>query len=129
MRSLRILTSDGRLVAGRAKVALSVFERMKGWLGKTAVAPDEALLLPGTSSVHSWGMHFSFDLVFVDRAGEVVKLCPRMAPYSVAYGPFKAWAGMRGLQALELPEGSLERLGLQLGERLVFEDRTDGGDV
>ena len=125
MRSLRILTTDGRLVAGRAKVALSVFERMKGWLGKTTVAPDEGLLLPGTSSVHSWGMHFSFDLVFMDRAGEVVKLCPRMEPFSVAYGPFKAWAGMRGLQALELPEGSLERLGLKLGDRLVFEDRTD----
>ena len=122
MRPIIIHTYDGRVVADRAWLATTFRERAQGWLGKQGIQAGEALLLRPASSVHSFGMTFTFDLVFLDRHGRVLKLCPQMAPGRAAWGPWWAWVSFRGLQALELPAGTLATLGLRVGQILTFED-------
>lgn len=50
--------------------------RLSRLLGLTLLAPDAAgsgLLIPGCRSVHTFGMRFALDLVFIDDAGLTVR--------------------------------------------------------
>jgi uncharacterized protein len=49
--------------------------RGRGLLGRAGLAPGEGLWLP-VRSVHTIGMRFALDLVWLDRAGQVVR-CDR----------------------------------------------------
>jgi uncharacterized membrane protein (UPF0127 family) len=123
MRAISILSEDGRLLADRAWAATAWTERARGWVGKPSVEAGEGLLLNPASSIHSFGMRFSFDLAFLDSRGRVLKLRPAMRPGRVAMAPLGAWMKDRGIQALELPPGSLASWGLRVGQGLSFPDR------
>jgi uncharacterized membrane protein (UPF0127 family) len=123
MRAIKILGEDGRVLADQAWAAVTWVERGRGWLGKPAALAGEALLLSPASSIHSFGMRFTFDLAYLDRRGKVLKLRAGMRPGRVSFGPLGAWLGGRGLQALELPAGSIETWSLQVGQTLKFEGR------
>ena len=41
--------------------------RLLGLAGMTRLDPDEALVIPHCTSVHTFGMRFPIDVVFVDR--------------------------------------------------------------
>ena len=122
MRPLVIRCPDGSVLASQAWLATSWRARARGWLGKASVSVGEGLLLRPASSIHSFGMQFAFDLAFLDRQGTVLKLCPGLKPGRVAFGPWRAWLQRRGLQALELPVGSVDAFGLQVGQRLSLEE-------
>lgn len=53
--------------------ALTHRERGRGLLGRDGLGDREALWLP-VRSVHTFGMRFALDLVWLDRAGGVVRL-------------------------------------------------------
>jgi uncharacterized membrane protein (UPF0127 family) len=98
------------LLVQRVRVAQRPWERMAGLLGRRSLAADEALLLPRCRSVHTWFMRFPIDLVFLDRAGVVVRIVEQLPAFRVV------WA--RGADAvLELPAGTVARTTIQLGER------------
>jgi uncharacterized membrane protein (UPF0127 family) len=44
------------------------------------LAPDRALLIPGCRSVHTFGMRFALDVVFLDAQGEVVRVARGVPP-------------------------------------------------
>jgi uncharacterized membrane protein (UPF0127 family) len=60
-------------------------------------------------------MRFAIDVLFVDRAGRVLKISERLAPWTVA-----AWA-LDASDVLELPAGTAKASGTQVGDELVFE--------
>ena len=119
MRPIQIKTSKGVLLADRAWQATLWSERARGWLGKPSVKDGEGLLLTPASSVHSLGMAFEFDLAFLDRDGRVLKTVAPMRRQRLAWGP---WWG-KGVQALELPAGSLAKAGVTRGDVLSVEER------
>ena len=51
-----------------------------GLMGLAALGPGRALLLPSTRSVHTVGMRFALDLVWLDAAGVVVRIDRDVAP-------------------------------------------------
>ena len=61
---------DGR----RVFVARSWRARLLGLAGLAALPPGAALLLPACRSVHTFGMRFALDLVWVDARGAVRQL-------------------------------------------------------
>jgi uncharacterized protein len=85
---------DGR----RVFVARSWRARLLGLAGLTALPPDVALLLPACRSVHTFGMRFALDLVWVDARGAVVRVDRDVAPCSV-----RSCAGARAV--IEAPAG------------------------
>jgi uncharacterized membrane protein (UPF0127 family) len=96
----------------RVVVAHSFLRRLRGLLGRRSMAPDEALLLAPCPSVHTFWMRFAIDVVFLDVAGEVMRVVPGLGPWRFA------WA--RGAHAcLELPAGGAARAGLHAGVRLA----------
>ena len=61
----------GGLVIVRATTAWS---RLRGLAGLDALPPDVGLHLPRCRSVHTFGMRFALDLVWLDRDGTVVRV-------------------------------------------------------
>ena len=87
--------------------------RLKGLLGRHALASDEGIYLRPASSVHTFFMRFPIDAVFVDGEGRVLKVAAGLRPWRAA--------GCRGARAvLELSSGESERRGVRLGDQLVL---------
>ena len=121
MRPITLLNEDSQVVASAAWMATTWRERTRGWLGKAEAQPGEGILLVPASSVHSFGMRFAIDVAFLDRQNRVLKLCPALKPGRLAWGPLFQW----NLQALELPQGTLARLNIKVGQTLVVRDRAE----
>jgi hypothetical protein len=87
-------------------VARGLTARLLGLAGLDEAAVGAGLLIPRCSHVHTFGMRFALDLVFLDRAGR---------PLLVERGvPPRRFAGFSAATAiLELPRGeSLRSPGL-----------------
>lgn len=93
--------------------ARSAWQRMRGLLGRPPLQPGQALLLAPCASVHTVGMRQALDVVFLDAADRIVKLCRGVAPMRTA----AAW---RARQTVELAAGEIDRLGLAPGQRLTW---------
>lgn len=93
----------------RIRHARRFWQRAIGLLGRRALAADEALLIRPCSSIHTFGMRFAIDVVFLDRAGVVLALHPALPPWRTAR--------CRGAQAvLELAAGGAARAGICCGQ-------------
>jgi uncharacterized membrane protein (UPF0127 family) len=88
------------------------FSRLAGLLFSSPLQPGQGLLLVPCASVHTAFMRYSIDVVFLDRAGRICRIVPRLAPWRAA-------ASIGAHQALELAAGEATRLGLQAGQSLA----------
>ena len=61
-------------------VARTPWQRLRGLAFRRGPPPREALLFPGCRSVHTFGMRFSIDVVFLDARGRVVRVAPAVPP-------------------------------------------------
>lgn len=95
----------------RARLAGSSAARRRGLLGRQALDPDEGLVIAPTQGIHTFGMRFAVDVVFVDRAGVVVRLAADVPPRRVRLA-FRAFA------AIEVGAGRAAAVGLVPGDRL-----------
>ncbi|MBF2054471.1 MAG: DUF192 domain-containing protein [Candidatus Sericytochromatia bacterium] len=107
-------SAEGQLVLPRVSLANTFWLRLKGLLGRQALAPDEGLLIRPCNSVHSLGMRFSIGVVFLDADNQIVHLIPELAPgrLSPLIRPAK--------QVLELHPETLDRSSLKTGQQLHF---------
>ena len=90
--------------------ARTFFERLRGLLGRNVLTASEALHIEPCRDVHSFGMRYPLDIVFLNDTGKVVSI-GRLKPNS--------WMKCkRAKSVLELRAGSAERYGLQVGDYL-----------
>jgi uncharacterized protein len=70
-----------RTVLGlRVPVATTRRARMLGLALLDLDRAGEGLLIPRCRSIHTFGMRFALDLLFLDRDGKVVELCCQVGP-------------------------------------------------
>lgn len=80
-------------------VAAGPLARLLGLAGLRGLPPATALLLPRTRSIHTCGMRFALDLVWLDGAGGVVRVDRGVQPWRVR--------GCRAARAVvEVPSGT-----------------------
>jgi uncharacterized membrane protein (UPF0127 family) len=77
-------------------------------------AADEPLLIPRCRSVHTAGMRFAIDVVFLDARGRVVRVAPAVRPWRLvscrrAVAVVETAAGEAGI-ITAMPEDQRERL-------------------
>ena len=94
----------------RALMADRWWSRARGILGRPALPMGQGLLLTPCSSVHGIGMVRPLDLVFLDKAGTIIKV-GSLPPLGVAWH-------RSAQQVLEMRAGEIRRLGLQCGQQL-----------
>jgi len=104
------LVRDGD-VLGTAEVARTAKSRRRGLLGRDG--HDGALVLQPCRHVHTAGMRFPIDVVFVDRQGYAVKVVRDLQPWRISLA-----AGARAV--IEMPAGSLQWGQVLPGDRLYL---------
>lgn len=98
----------------RVALAQSFVQRLRGLLGRSPLCAGQALWLAQCNSIHTAGMRYPIDVVFLNRAGHVTKVC-------VAVPPWAARGSMRAASALEFRAGEAAALGIRPGMRLAWE--------
>ena len=87
--------------------------RMQGLLGRSRLAPDDGLWLVSCSSIHSIGMRFAVDLIYLDSENRVIHLVEEFRPFRIS--PFrKQCAGI-----LELRTRTIYSSNTQIGDELL----------
>jgi uncharacterized protein len=122
VRFLVVSRHDGTVVCDRCADARSPVARMKGLLGRRYLPPGEGILLRPASSIHTAFMRFPIDAVFLDREGAVLKVERDMPAWRAS--------ACRGSKAvLELSAGEAERRGVEVGDRLSWDEDPRSGDA
>lgn len=101
----RMLGGGVRLAEARTRR-----ERRRGLAGLAPIGPHDALLIVGCRSVHTFGMRFALDLIWLDARGEVVGLAHRVPPRRLC------WC-LRARSVIEAAAGEGERLAALLAAR------------
>ena len=114
MPHARLMTADGREVA-RVELAVTARQRARGLLGKAGLAPGCAMWLAPCRSIHTIGMRFAIDVVFLDRGLRVVAIRESVVPFRLA------WGGWRARGVLEFAAGEVARLKLEHGQQFFWQ--------
>jgi len=93
-------------------VAKRLLERMKGLIGKKGLENGESLWIKPCKSVHTFGMRFPIDIIFLDRESRVVALKKNFLKNHITPLYFKA------VSVLELPAGTIEMTDTRTGDRI-----------
>jgi uncharacterized membrane protein (UPF0127 family) len=89
--------------------------RLRGLLGRLRMRSDEALWVVPSRGIHTFGLLFQIDVVYLDSECRVVHLIENLGPLRI--GPLR----LRSASVLELPAGSIYNSGTQLGDRLLID--------
>ena len=76
-----VVLEDGLTV----HVAAGPFARLRGLAGLEDLPGDHGLLLPRTRSVHTFGMRFPVDVVFLDRCGWPIGVRRTVGPRRIVF--------------------------------------------
>src|SRR6202020_3076860 len=101
-------------VATEATVADSYLRRLVGLLGKTRrwARLGTGLWIVPSRGVHTIGMMFPIDLIFLGKEKEVIHVEEHLRPFRISPVSLKATS------VLELPAHTVFRTGTQVGDRM-----------
>ena len=103
----------GTELADRSERAGTSNARRRGLLGRDSLPEGTALLIAPCEAIHTFGMRFAIDVVFLSRDRRVVKVAHNVKPWRIAFC-------LRAHSALELPAGTAAKTRTQSGDRLDF---------
>ena len=106
----------GAILADRAGWCSSHWHRFRGLMLQGSLSSGHGIVLVPCASVHMALMRFAIDVVYLDRERTVLKLVRNLQPYRISFG------GRGAHSVVELPEGTLDRLELEVGDHLGFEE-------
>ena len=89
-------------------------KRRTGLLKHERLEPGEGLWIVPCESVHTFFMKFPIDLVYVDRHHKVRKVRNRVPAWRLS-------ACLSAHSIVELPAGTVEESGTQVGDELAFD--------
>ncbi len=120
----RLLTvvneTRGVILGHRVHEAASFWARARGLLGRRSLGEGEGLLLYPCWAIHSYGMRFEFDALYLDRGYRVVHIIDRMPPNR--RGPSMR---KRAFAVLELPAGTAAATKTRVGDQLALRQGTN----
>ncbi len=102
------------LLADRADLADTSQKRRTGLLKHTSLEAGEGLWIAPCEAVHTIGMKFPIDVVFLNKKRQILKIRPSLAQWRLT-------ACLRAHSVLELRAGTCEGAQTQAGDQLEFE--------
>jgi uncharacterized membrane protein (UPF0127 family) len=95
-------------------VADTPLKRLRGLLGRRGLRSSEGLWVVPSRGVHTIGLFFPIDLIYLDARKRVVKVVENLGPFHFA--PLR-WESD---SVLELPARSVYESGTQVGDQLLI---------
>ena len=102
------------LLAETAELADTASKRRTGLLRHTGLEPGQGMWIVPCEAVHSFGMKFTIDVIYLDRKKRVKKTRPQMVPRRIS-------GCLLAHSVLELPAGTIEATGTRAGDQLAIE--------
>jgi len=90
----------------------TIWKRLKGLLGKLRLGYDEGLWVVPSRGVHTFGVVFPIDVIYLDEQCQVVYLVEHLPAFRIA--PLK----VRAASVLQLPAHTIYSSQTQVGDRL-----------
>ncbi len=106
---MRLLRADGAVLADPLEVSA---DPRIGLLGRAGLVPGAGLLLANTRAIHTQGLTFPIDVLFLGERGTVLAIYTDVQPGMLLV------IDRAGRHAIELPAGSTARAHVQPGEQL-----------
>lgn len=105
-------TTRNSCLGEQVGMADSSLRRLVGLLGKRSLAPGRGLFIVPSQAIHTVGMAFPIDVVFVDKRYSVLGIREAVRPFRVTRVFWKA------LGVLELPVGTIRDSRTEVGDQL-----------
>ncbi|NIR15126.1 DUF192 domain-containing protein [Candidatus Bathyarchaeota archaeon] len=107
LRSLKFLGTN-------VSVADTVPKRIKGLLGRDILQQGEGLWIKPCNWIHTCGMRFPIDIVYVNHDNTVVAIKENIPPNSFTFWVPKAKS------VVELPAGTISLSSTEIGDTISF---------
>jgi len=105
----------GSVVCEQARIADGPLTRMRGLMGRRAIASTDGMLLRPAPAIHTAFMRFAIDALFLDADLRVLKAVDGLRPW-------RASSRRDARAVLELAGGERVRRGVEVGDRLAVLD-------
>lgn len=99
-------------LANELEVADTFLTRLVGLMGRSDLSPRTGLWIKACNAVHTFGMRFPIDLVFLSKSLRVVKALEAVRPFRIV------WPARQATSVIELPAHTLRRSWTQVGDVL-----------
>ena len=96
------------------KAADTIFSRLKGFIGRFKLRSDEGIWVVPSRGVHTLGLFFPLDLIYLDENYRVIHLVEYFPSFRI--GPLRTQAE----SVLELPTHTIYSSHTQPGDQLVI---------
>lgn len=105
----------GSEIFGKIKVADTYFRRLVGLLRTDSLSSDEGLLIIPCNQIHTFGMKYAIDIVYMNKAGKVIKVDANIVPG-------KALKSVKNAHSvLEIAGGTADLKGISPDLAIVFD--------
>ncbi|MCL4378768.1 MAG: DUF192 domain-containing protein [Actinobacteria bacterium] len=103
------------IISDKIKAADNFFTRLFGLIFKRKLKNSEGLLIEECKSIHTFGMRYCIDVIFLDKFDEIIKVFHSFKPFR--FTPLIKNAS----RVLELKSGFINYVSLKTGDRLYIE--------
>ena len=110
--------SKKTLLAHEVERADTSWSRMRGLLGRTAddFSSGKGLWIIPSQGVHTIGMSFPIDVLYLDSRRRVIHVCHALRPFRIAA------VKLRARSVIELPAGTLAQTQTSVGDELEINE-------
>lgn len=109
---------NGKVWIGKVERAASLLARLRGLLGRGSLGPDAAMLIEHCGAIHTVGMRFAIDAVFLDCAWKVLRIEQNIRPGRLWVG-----GGWGAVRTLESEQGCIAWPLVRVGDVLVWSEQ------
>jgi len=107
-------STKGTVVADHVRQATTFWQRLKGLLGTRLLPLGQGLIIKPCSSIHTFGMAYPIDVLFVDSAHCIIKIVDNMLPSKMSMASGSHYV-------VELPAGTAQRTACSVGDTVEFQ--------
>jgi len=98
----------------RVAPADTMLLRLEGLLGRLRLKPDDGIWLIPSCGIHTFGMLFALDLIYLDAANRVIHLVEQLGPFRIS--PIR----IKCASILALPSRAIYSSNTQVGDELLI---------
>ena len=115
-RTLCVFNRNSRILSWRfaSLPPIRWLMRLRGLLGKLRLKPDDGIWLVPSRGIHTIGMLFAIDLVYLDAANRVIHLVEHLGPFRIS--PIR----IKCASILELRSRAIYSSNTQIGDELLI---------
>lgn len=100
------------MILQNAFIADTFFSRLRGLIGKQNLEADSGVVIDPCSLIHTFGMNFPIDVIFVNKKNMVCRIIPNMPKSRIS--PIVKEANM----VIEATAGTIDRLKICINDNI-----------